>query len=284
MATDRDDVLQTVDASLRFDYVAGAVNPVETPFTTGWRIMDEANCAHTTGGGFFVELDGGQRFGIADGSGDCVRAGVKHRITLTSGGGAVVSRWSHVRFVILGSIDVLSLFDVPVALERTTAEAIGRINTELWELHRSPIATIPAVLRRKALGLRLLDELTRGRAFLPDALERLRTTGRLDPVLGRIRDNLHRPLPVAELARGMRLSTARFHAVFKAAMGVAPSDYVRAARMQLARQLLVQGALTVAEVAERVGYRDQFQFSRAFKQLVGVSPLGFRRRASATVM
>ncbi|MBA2479507.1 MAG: helix-turn-helix transcriptional regulator [Planctomycetes bacterium] len=281
--SERDDFLALVDASLRFDYQAGSVNPVDDPFTTGWRVMDEATCAHITGGRFLIEVPGGERFEIDDGGGNCLRAGVKHRITLLEGRD-VVSRWSHARFTLLGNFDALSLFDVPVALSRPTAEAVGSINTDLWNLHKQPIATIADVLRRKALGMRLLDELTRGRVFRPEGLDRLRAAERVGEVLTHIGENLHRPLPVSELARTMALSPARFHSVFKDAIGSAPRDYVRVARMQRARQLLLHAELSVAEVAERVGFQDQFQFSRAFKQVVGISPLGYRQRAWATAI
>jgi AraC-like DNA-binding protein len=42
--------------------------------------------------------------------------------------------------------------------------------------------------------------------------------------------------------------------------------------------LLSQSALTISEVADRLGYRDVFFFSRQFKQHNGLSPRQFRAR------
>ena len=46
---------------------------------------------------------------------------------------------------------------------------------------------------------------------------------------------------------------------------------------QIAAEWLEQPGALVKQVAERAGFRDQFHFSRAFKNVLGVSPNTFRR-------
>lgn len=48
-------------------------------------------------------------------------------------------------------------------------------------------------------------------------------------------------------------------------------------RMQIAAGLLSLGALTVAQVAERVGYESEASFGRAFKRGTGMAPSEWRR-------
>jgi AraC-like DNA-binding protein len=54
--------------------------------------------------------------------------------------------------------------------------------------------------------------------------------------------------------------------------------YLTQWRLQLAAQMLANGAVKVSAVAQDVGYESEAAFSRAFKKFVGVSPAVWRRR------
>ncbi len=57
------------------------------------------------------------------------------------------------------------------------------------------------------------------------------------------------------------------------------SDVLDTVRERLARSLLLDPSLTLAEVAYRTGFSDLATFSRAFKRWSGLPPGAFRRRA-----
>lgn len=59
---------------------------------------------------------------------------------------------------------------------------------------------------------------------------------------------------------------------FRQVFGTTVFGYLRAYRMEQARQLLIEGQMTVSEVARLVGYSSLSRFSLAFKQQFGVSP------------
>ena len=56
-------------------------------------------------------------------------------------------------------------------------------------------------------------------------------------------------------------------------------EHLTRVRMQRAAELLGSRALTVREVAFRVGYRQPAQFAKAFRRHHHVSPSGYRSRA-----
>jgi len=56
-------------------------------------------------------------------------------------------------------------------------------------------------------------------------------------------------------------------------------DYLTAVRMRRAAEMLRSRALTVREVAHRVGYRQPAQFAKAFRRHHGVAPSDFRAGA-----
>ncbi|BAN49679.1 putative AraC family transcriptional regulator [Metapseudomonas resinovorans NBRC 106553] len=84
------------------------------------------------------------------------------------------------------------------------------------------------------------------------------------------------PLQVADLARLCGLSVARVHARFLAETGQTPMDYVRARRLRLGRQLLLESRLAVGEIAARVGYSSQSAFTAALSREFGVTPRALR--------
>jgi AraC-like DNA-binding protein len=60
-------------------------------------------------------------------------------------------------------------------------------------------------------------------------------------------------------------------------VGVPPMQYLARWRMQLAASLLSSTNVSLAEVAERIGYGSEAALSRAFKRLVGVAPSAWRQ-------
>ncbi|WP_343550389.1 AraC family transcriptional regulator [Pantoea sp.] len=80
---------------------------------------------------------------------------------------------------------------------------------------------------------------------------------------------------VAELAKTAALSRSAFFVRFRDAVGVAPMMYLLTWRMALAKNLLRNKSMAVAEVAERVGYRSASAFSVAFSRYVGQPPAWF---------
>ncbi len=77
---------------------------------------------------------------------------------------------------------------------------------------------------------------------------------------------------VPALAKLAALSRSAFFDRFNRAVGVAPMEYLLNWRMAMAKRLLMQNEASVAEVAERVGYRSASAFSVAFARVVGVPP------------
>lgn len=84
------------------------------------------------------------------------------------------------------------------------------------------------------------------------------------------------------LASKAMMSRTVFAEKFKAVSGWTVGQYITWWRMQLAWELL-QGGEAVAPVAERVGYRSEAAFSRAFKKMFELNPGRVRRgRAQRT--
>lgn len=82
---------------------------------------------------------------------------------------------------------------------------------------------------------------------------------------------------IQELARLTGTNTKRLNAAFKHCSGMTVFEYLREERMKEACQLLRNTALSVGEIACRVGFSGSANFSTAFKERFGTTPSAFRQ-------
>ncbi|MBT8436158.1 MAG: AraC family transcriptional regulator [Gammaproteobacteria bacterium] len=82
---------------------------------------------------------------------------------------------------------------------------------------------------------------------------------------------------VDSLAREVGMSRSGFSARFTALVGESVLQYLTGLRMQLAHRELRQTPDTLARIAERVGYRSEPAFNRAFKRVMGMPPGAVRK-------
>jgi len=84
-------------------------------------------------------------------------------------------------------------------------------------------------------------------------------------------------VPIRELARECRLSTAHFSRAFRRSVGVAPHNWLMEQRIVLAKKKLREDRLSLTDVAAECGFSDQSHFTRYFRRIVGVNPGAWRR-------
>lgn len=89
------------------------------------------------------------------------------------------------------------------------------------------------------------------------------------------------PPPIAELARQLGTNRNKLNVVFREAFGITLSDYCLDRRLREAQRLLIQGRLTVGQIAERVGYERQSSFAVAFRTATGMSPREYSKHRAA---
>ena len=79
-------------------------------------------------------------------------------------------------------------------------------------------------------------------------------------------------------SRQVGYSPAHLIRRFREAFGCSPYEYLMQRRIETARQLLSFSRKSVKEIAEMLGFADQYSFSGSFKARTGVSPSHYRRR------
>lgn len=85
------------------------------------------------------------------------------------------------------------------------------------------------------------------------------------------------PLRIEDLTKLTSMSKSGLMRQFRLYMGTTPYSYLLSCRITQAKELLSLTDLSVGEIAEQVGFRDESNFSARFTSLTGISPLQYRR-------
>lgn len=89
--------------------------------------------------------------------------------------------------------------------------------------------------------------------------------------------NYMQDINVEKITRLFGFERSYLYRIFKNKFGVGVKEYLIEVRCERAKQFLRDG-YTVSDTAYMVGYHDEFNFSRAFKEKVGISPLEYKKR------
>jgi AraC family transcriptional regulator len=142
---------------------------------------------------------------------------------------------------------------------------------------------IPGVLRRlyvESLSCEIATCLVRRYAAKPPAPQRGGLSPRrLREVKEYIDSHLAREITLGELATIAGLSKAHFCRAFQTSVGVTSHRYIVRQRVEVAKRLLVESKLPIAEVALAAGFGDQSHFTKHFRSLLGTTPWRFRNQA-----
>jgi AraC-like DNA-binding protein len=105
-----------------------------------------------------------------------------------------------------------------------------------------------------------------------------------DPIVGQVLRLLHahpeRAWTVSNLADAAAVSRSTLAQRFTMLIGETPMRYLAGWRIQLAKRLLKETDMRLAEIAERVGYESEAAFNRAFKRHTGFPPATWRAPGS----
>ena len=78
------------------------------------------------------------------------------------------------------------------------------------------------------------------------------------------------------------LSSFHFIRAFRAHAGQTPHQYLRARRIERAKELLVTTPMPVTEICDAVGFQSLGSFSSLFRRLTGETPAAYRAERAAS--
>ena len=88
------------------------------------------------------------------------------------------------------------------------------------------------------------------------------------------------PLDIPTLARIAHVSEAHFIRTFRATFGETPHRYLQRRRVERSMFLLRETDRSVTDICLDVGFTSLGTFSRTFREIVGQSPVAYRRSSA----
>ena len=92
-----------------------------------------------------------------------------------------------------------------------------------------------------------------------------------------IQRNYCNPVKVTDVADYVCINRSYLYTLFENSMGMSPQQFLTAFRLTRAAELLAVTQLPVESIALSCGYNDPLVFTKAFKQMKGMSPFAYRK-------
>lgn len=104
---------------------------------------------------------------------------------------------------------------------------------------------------------------------------------RFEKVYNYIGHNLDKKISLDELAEMSHLSRFYFIRAFREETGYTPHEYIIRSRVNSAVFFLSATGMSLSEITYKCGFSNESAFSNKFKELMGITPLQFRKKAHA---
>lgn len=107
-------------------------------------------------------------------------------------------------------------------------------------------------------------------------------TGKLTNMITRVLDfvsyHYMEDIRIEDLAKICHISETHFRRVFTSHMKVSPLEYINSVRIHTACEFLQKTDTPVADIAHKCGFTTNSTFNRNFRQIMGVTPVEWRKR------
>jgi two-component system response regulator YesN len=172
------------------------------------------------------------------------------------------------------------IMELAAVLSRATIDVGADINL-VFSINDSFIKALDTVKDIDELNVWLMDLINR---FMDCTFNfgKVRTADLIHKIYDFIRTNIDQRMSVEEISKEVFLSKNYVSSIFKEYTGQSLTSYINGIRINKSKKLLLEGSLSLAEIAGMCGFEDQSYFTNVFKGIVGVSPNRYRKSKDST--
>ncbi len=173
----------------------------------------------------------------------------------------------HITLCGIEEIDLLNEFTEPVSIADNTNPDIFYIN------YLEDESLLAALTVRQNIYNTLLKLMEKGH-IKPEIIEFSQC---VQKAVEFINNNLFKKLDLTTIAKHSYVSKCTLTNKFKNELKITIHEYIQKQKLFKAEQMLKNSDLSVAEISQKLGFSEQFYFSRCFKQNFGISPREYRK-------
>ncbi|WP_162463280.1 helix-turn-helix transcriptional regulator [Paenibacillus psychroresistens] len=183
--------------------------------------------------------------------------------------------WWHFTFQIVNVMDVMKLFQIPIAFRLHNSEYFEQV-FEQFITSTSRSSSLPSSILKQAKALELLYIILDSALGKRDHISfNTQSLSFLD-LLSRIVQHPEEQISLQSLSEEMHMHPTYICNRFKELFGKSPMQVQREIKMQKAKKLLESSEMTITELSQALGFSEVQNFTRLFKTYVGVSPTQYR--------
>ncbi|HXC95495.1 MAG TPA: AraC family transcriptional regulator [Edaphobacter sp.] len=228
----------------------------------------------------------------------CRRGGERHSGSAVHGDIDIIPARISARWEIHDQNDTALILGIPPSLLDTVAEEQGfdsrrveirnrfqirdaQLENICWALKAEMESNYPSGrLYVNSLGVSVASRLIS--TYSSVALRPIAQSGglggrRYKQTLAYIEDHLSEDLSLTRIASVSGVSPSHFKTLFRESAGVPLHQYVVQRRIERAKDLLMQGKLSIAEIALATGFSHQSHLARHMRRSAGLSPRAMKR-------
>ena len=97
-------------------------------------------------------------------------------------------------------------------------------------------------------------------------------------ILHYIEEHITENLTLQTISSKMNLSREYTSYIFKKEMGKTLTAYVNERKLLLAKELIIDGSMTLTDISSYLGYENYNYFSRIFKNNLGITPIALKQK------
>lgn len=219
-----------------------------------------------------IEIDGHTYYPKV---GDLVILPAKHKIQFdTISTNTFLKYWCHLDAT-LGDNNVFDILNLPFVVQVKDYSAMVQLFKKLINCHtQEDLAS--AMMVKAYLHQLLAVYIKEGSASSTD--QKIYLNEQMSHILHYIHKYLSEDLNNELLAKELNFHPNHFIRFFKASIGMSPMKYIKKQRMKRAEFMLIASNLDITEISTRLGYKNIYHFSKAFKQYFGYSPTDYRQQ------
>ncbi|WP_238884156.1 AraC family transcriptional regulator [Clostridium sp. YIM B02551] len=170
-------------------------------------------------------------------------------------------------WVTKGGDELLPLNSMEKLMDYYTIEVLFRKLTNLWDEKLLGYEFASKTILQEIL-YEILNNINRKKSNYSTALK-------VNNIISYLNENIKRKITLNELSELVKLSPTYLSRSFKEITGYSIIEFFNKMKIDKAKELIIDGDKKVKEVAEILGFKDEFYFSRIFKRIEGISPSEF---------
>jgi AraC-like DNA-binding protein len=187
-------------------------------------------------------------------------------------------RFVHLQFTIYETIDIFSLFNLPLKTNKESGKQLREWIDEAQLLNSQKLQLpLQYIAKRKELAYRFLNYLL----SISEPNERYHhyfvNIQELIPVLSYIQSHLYAPISIEKLLSLIPVSRTALFQLFRLTFQQTPMHYIKSIRLQEAYKRLCVTPDSISQIAEQCGFLTQNHFCREFKDKYDMTPSEARK-------